>query len=268
MDVSLEGALDLESGRLDVDSSLFEGAGRINLGEDALLRIAGWAGEEPTIMRCAVNGPGSIEIDAGARLIMDGNSVVDLSGIADHVPDPNSGGTITVEGSLVVQGNATLQGTNISVKLLDVNTPNNIQYNNITLKEASTGFGGEFFVSGDARILRNHIISEGDRYLDMDPDPNAQERPVISNNRVTVVIKEGKLGSRGTLLELRAKDYDAGTPTNPGGRSGVYRVPADSPGFTADPSANWVLEKLILDPNAKVNLTNRQGFEFQDRCSW
>ena len=35
-----------------------------------------------------------------------------------------------------------------------------------------------------------------------------------------------------------------------------------SAGFTADPSANWVLETLELRPNARLNLTDRQGFEF------
>jgi len=264
--VRLDGLLDMRTGRLNIGSSLFDGIGRIRLGEQATLKIAGAPGAKPTIVRADIDGPGDIEIDAGQQLVIGGDSVVNLSGLTGHIPDAGNGGRITVKGTLVVQDRAAVESTRVSVKLFDVNTPNDIQHNDITLLEASTGFGGEFFVSGQARVRYNNIISEGDRYLDLDPDPYAKERPAISNNRITVIIKEGTLGSQGTLLELRAKDYDAGAIANPLGSSGAFQVAATSPGFTEDPSENWVLEKLILEPNSKVNLTNRQGFEFQELC--
>lgn len=264
VNVSLQGDLTLDAGRLDVISSWFLGPSQINLNEGTLLKITGEPGGAPTVIRTDVNGLGDIEIDAGQQLIIEGDAVVNLSGTGQCNPDPNIGGVIDVNGLLVVRGNAILESTNVNVKLFDVNDSNLIQYNNITLLEASAGFGGEFFVSGNAIIKCNNIVSEGDRYLDLDPDPYVLERPKIENNKITVIIKEAALGSQGTLLELRAKDYDFGGPSNPGPASGAYQVPASSRGFTEDPSENWVLEKLILEKNSKLNLTNRQGFEFQD----
>jgi hypothetical protein len=261
----LRGPLLLGAGRLNVVSNWLYGPGSLGLQEDAVLRVTGVPGAGPTIIHTAVNGPGNIEIDPGQQLIIEGDAVVNLGGVSGLNPDPNTG-RIIVRGSLAVQGNAALESTNVDVKILDVNTPNDIQYNNITLLEASTGFGGEFFVAGNAKIKYNNIVSQGDRYLDLDPDPQASERPTITNNRITVIIKEGTLGSQGTLLELRARDYECGwlNSPNPDCASGAYQVPADSTGFTEDPSENWVLEKLVLEENAKLNLTNRQGFEFQD----
>jgi hypothetical protein len=256
--VNLSGNLILTSGRLDVTSSWFYGEGGLCLTNDAILRITGQPESRPTIIRADITGPGNIEIDSGQQLIIEGDAVVNLGGIEGCNPDPNTGGHIIVKGALIVRGNASLESTNVDVKLFDVNTPNNIQYNNITLSEASIGFGGEFFVSGNATIKCNNIESEGDRYLDLDPDPDKPNRPIITENRISVLIKEGILGSQGTLLELRAKDYDAI------GTSGAYRVSSDSPGFTSDPSENWVLDKLELQENSKLNLTNRQGFEYQD----
>jgi parallel beta-helix repeat protein len=264
--VNLQGPLTLETGRLDVISSWFYGPGRIDLNDGTSLKVTGETNSNPTVIRTDTYGPGTIQIDAGQQLIIEGDAVVNLSGSTDVLPDPKIDGHIIVNGSLVVQGNTTLESTNIDVKLFDVNTPNDIQFNNIMLQEASTGFGGEFYVAGNAKIKYNNIVSEGDRYLDMDPDPFAPEKPTISQNQVTVIIKEGIFGSQGTLLELRARDYTCGwlNSSNPDCASGAYQVPAESHGFTDDPSQNWVIEKLILKENAKLNLTNRQGFEFQD----
>jgi len=260
----LEGDLNLIEGKLNIISSVLEGNAKIILGEDAQIRISGqWQYEPITTMRTSILGPGQIEVEAGQQLIIEGNAVLNLSGSPDEFLDPNRDGYIIVNGSLVVQGDATIERTNIDVKLLDVNTPKDIQYNNITLLEASIGFGGEFFVSENASIKNNNIISEGDRYLDLDPNPDDLSNPTIKNNLITVRIKEGKLTNQGTLLELRAKDYDTGTVTNPDGNSGAYRV-EDSVGFTEDPSENWVLERLELQENAKLNLTNRQGFRYQN----
>ena len=264
--INLQGDLTLEAGRLDVFSSLFDGPGQIKLNERTLLKITRttWTDRSnPTVIRADVNGPGDIEIDAGQQLIIEGDAIVNLGGSSECNPDANTGGFITVDGSLVIRGNASLVNTNVDAKLLEFEGDNNIHHNNILLLESSPGFGGEFFVSENASIYCNTIISEGDRYLDLDPDPRNRNLN-ISNNRTTVIIKEGTQGSQGTLLELRAADYDCGGPNNPDCSSGVYQVLPNSPGFTKDPSENWVLEKLILDQNAKLNLTNRQGFEFQD----
>ena len=261
--INLQGDLTLRVGRLDVFSSLFDGPGHIKLDEGTLLKVTGEPGASPTVIRTDVNGPGDIEIDASQQLIIEGDAILSLSGSSECNPDANTGGFITVDGSLAIRGNVSLVNTNVDAKLLEFEGDNNIQHNNILLVESSPGFGGEFFVSENAAIYCNTIISEGDRYLDLDPDPSNQNLN-ISNNRTTVIIKEGTQGSQGTLLELRAADYDWGGPNNPDCSPGAYQVPPDSPGFTEDPSENWVLESLILEANAKLILTNRQGFEFQD----
>jgi hypothetical protein len=264
--INLQGDLTLEAGRLDVFSSLFDGPGQIKLDERTLLKITRttWTDRaSPTVIRADVNGPGDIEIDAGQQLIIEGDAIVNLGGSSECNPDANTGGFITVDGSLVIRGNASLVNTNVDAKLLEFEGDSNIHHNNILLLESSPGFGGEFFVSENATIYCNTIISEGDRYLDLDPDPSNRNLN-ITENQITVIIKEGTPGSQGTMLELRAADYDCGGPNNPDCASGAYQVPPNSPGFTEDPSENWVLEQLILDQNAKLNLTNRQGFEFQD----
>ncbi len=219
-----------------------------------------------TYISSNIFGPGNIEIEAGAQLIITDWAVVDLGGSVECHPDPNTGGHIVVFGSLVVEGNATLENTNVDVMLLNVE--GDIQNNNIILRDVirndgtSTGYGGEFFVEGNATISCNNIISYGDRYLDMDPDPEAFPRPNISNNFITVIINEGQLGAHGTLLELRAADYDCYDTANPDCFSGAFQVSSSSSGF--NPTENWVLQQLIINDNAKLNLTNRPGFEFYD----
>ncbi|MHC4259238.1 MAG: S8 family serine peptidase [Planctomycetota bacterium] len=264
--ISLQGNLAIETGTLDVYSSWFGGPGQIYLAEGTLLRVTpttpvGRAG--PTVIRTDVNGLGDIEIDAGQQLIIEGDAVVNLSGSSECNPDANTGGFITVDGSLVIRGNASLLNTNVDVKLCEFGGNNNIQFNNVLLLETSEGFGGQFYVSENATIYCNTIISEGDRYFDLDPDPSNRNFN-ISDNRIIVIIKEGTEGSQGTLLELRAADYDCGGPNNPYCKSGAYQVSPNSPGFTEDPSENWVLKQLVLEEDSKLNLTNRQGFEFQD----
>ncbi|MHA2403941.1 MAG: hypothetical protein ACXADH_13180, partial [Candidatus Kariarchaeaceae archaeon] len=140
---------------------------------------------------------------------------------------------------------------------------NIIQNNDIRLIEASTNYGGQFYVQDSAVVIDNYIISEGDRYLDLDPDTDNRNTQ-IHNNTIEVIIKSGTPIEQGTLLELRAIDYDCGGPNNPSCESGAFQVSASSPGFTVDPSENWVLERLVIEEDAKLNLTNRQGFEFQD----
>ena len=132
-----------------------------------------------------------------------------------------------------------------------------IRNNNIGLLETTTGFGGEFFVSGNATVECNTIVSEGDRYIDLDPDPNAASRPTIRNNWITVIIKQGAGDTQGTLLELRSRDYDCNTN---GCESGAYPL-ADSIGYDVGTNA-WALQKLEILTDCKVNLTNRQGFEY------
>ncbi|MDM8005431.1 MAG: hypothetical protein QUV05_04670 [Phycisphaerae bacterium] len=260
--VNLVGDLAVATGRLDVLSAWFYGAGAIDLAPGSLLNLTGTPGAPATVLRSRIGGRGDILINAGQQLRVENGAVVDLSGSeptagCGNCPgsDPSAWGTVTVNGTLVVS-NATIKNTNVLVTLANLGSNTGIINNDIRLAEATTGYGGQFFVDGSAHIECNRIVSEGDRYLDLDPDPSIplQDRPLICDNRIYVEIKEGILGSKGTVLECRTQDQDAGVGD---GQSGAYLL-ASSTGY----SDTWVLQELKVLPDAKVNLTNRQGFEF------
>jgi parallel beta-helix repeat protein/predicted outer membrane repeat protein len=259
--------LELASGVFEI-GELVDGPGRVIVDLEATLMPAE-SRFISSVVRCDIVGNGLIYIPRAKQLTLENGATIDLSGeqSTGGCADPNDSdqwGTITVEGSLVVC-DATVQNTNVDVKLADFQGQNIIVNNDIHLLEASTGFGGEFFVEGASTIQCNHIVSEGDRYLDLDPDPSIDpnQRPWITENVIDVIISQGTHAQRGELLELRGGDYDCGNPNgvNPDCRSGAYHA-MSSPGFTADPSANWVLDSLEILPDAKVSLTNRQGFDF------
>jgi len=194
-------------------------------------------------------------------LVIDGfNTVIDLSGQTGiGCADPASSvfwGTISVGGTLLVR-DATIQNTNVDVTLVDIGGISDIVNNDIRLLDTSgAGFGGEFFVAGTASIQCNVITSHGDRYLDIDPDPDAIPRPTVGDNKITVIINQGASGEQGELLELRSEDLD---PAVGNGVSGAYPL-ISSAGYS-DP---WTLERLEVLPFSKVTLTNRQGFVFQN----
>ncbi len=278
--VRLTGGLLVENNELVADMSSFDGPGWLSISRGAVLRIRAHAGTGlrsraqmlgysplPTIFRTDIIGPGDIWIEENAELRIEQGATVDLSGhTGSGCADPSQAdqwGTITIEGALVVR-DATIQNTNVDVKLADFAGHNDIVNNNIFLLESSEGFGGEFWVEGNSLIRCNYIVSEGDRYMDLDPDPNDPEdqRPTLQYNYIHVLITQGAEGERGELLELRAQDFDCGGPYNPDCTSGAFQA-IGSPGFTEDPSENWVLETLEILPECKVSLTNRQGFDFQ-----
>ncbi len=263
----LSGQLHVETGELLVEQSWFTGSGTLNLADGTLLLVTQSAETSATIFRTDITGTGNIWIEPEAELRIEQGATVDLSGhTGSGCADPSQAdqwGTITIEGALVVR-DATIQNTNVDVKLADFAGHNDIVNNNIFLLESSEGFGGEFWVEGNSLIRCNYIVSEGDRYLDLDPDPNDPEdqRPTLQYNYIHVLITQGAEGERGELLELRAQDFDCGGPYNPDCTSGAFQA-IGSPGFTEDPSENWVLETLEILPECKVSLTNRQGFDFQ-----
>jgi probable HAF family extracellular repeat protein len=216
-----------------------------------------------TVFSSDIKGLGQIVIDQGARLTLSGGAIIDLSGTEPvsgncqascPSSNPSSWGTVSVNGELLVQ-DSTVRNSNVNVNLANISSNTTIINNDLRLLQSSIGFGGQFFVEGSSTIQCNKITSEGDRYLDLDPDPNPLiPHPVICNNKFYVNIKQGQLGPEGELLELRAQDYDNGVG---GGLSGHYQL-AYSPGY----SDTWTLEKLTLEHGTKLNLTNRQGFDF------
>ncbi len=260
--VYLAGDLRIDHGRMDVGSTWFHGPGTLRLAQGAELRISSVEGNRPTEIRSNIDGPGDVVVDAGCQLYLGEQAILDLHRQPGDTCAYAQGGRAILNGALVAQHEAVVRNTTICVNEAYFQSGNLIQSNDITLLEASSGSGGQFYVDGTSTITDNVIVSEGDRYLDLDPDPQSPTRPTITNNQISVVIKRREPADQGTLLELRALDYDAGTPVNPYASAGAFRSPT-SPGFTADPSANWVLEALTIETEAKLNLTNRQGFVFQ-----
>lgn len=67
----------------------------------------------------------------------------------------------------------------------------------------------EFFMDGSPTISNNKIIARGERYLDVDPDPDGSEHPVLLNNRIQVIVQLSTIcGAQGGLLALRSPDVD------------------------------------------------------------
>lgn len=253
--LELAGDVLIGDGACAVDNTLVSGAGDILLADQGLLEIRyGLEGREvfmrSNIFNNAPGDSGEIFIRAGGNMTVEDNAIIDLGGPA--------GGVLTVQGILVARENATIRNTNINVILLGL-SESEIRNNNIVLLD-QTGFGGEFFVEGNATIQDNIIVSEGDRYLDFDPDPDASQGLTLENNTLFVVIKQGVGFDQGTLLELRAEDFDCGGAANPTCVSGIHQS-LNPQGYTAQ---NWVIEQLEILPGAKLNLTNRPGFVFQD----
>ncbi|MBK8914435.1 MAG: right-handed parallel beta-helix repeat-containing protein [Phycisphaerales bacterium] len=243
----------------------FGGAAAITLSDAAELSLApANPVQGETVLRGRVSGTGQIAIDPGARLAIRDGGLIDLSGNSPGAicEDPSLSqlwGQIGVEGTLVVE-DATIQNSKVEVALADLLGQPQIVHNDIRLIDTveagpqSRAFGGEFFVRTGATIRCNVITSFGDRYLDLDPDPQ-NRNPNIYDNLIRVIITQGANGSRGELLELRTQDFDHGVG---GGASGAYPL-ANSAGY----DDAFALDVLEVRPGAKVNLTNRQGFVFQ-----
>jgi hypothetical protein len=262
--VNLQGNLHLQTGQLDLLSSAFDGPGQFLTEPNAVLNVTGSQfNDSPTIVKSDIRGVGDVNIEDAQQLIIGGSAVLNLSGLPDADCDAlgepgrtGSGGTVTIQGDLILRDKAQVRNTNIDIRLVRFEGQSSVVHNDIRLLEPTPGFGGEFFVDGDVTLSCNSIVSEGDRYLDLSPDPTADPRPNLINNRIDVLIKEGTAGSQGTLLECRTRDYDC---QDQACTSGAFQLDV-SPGFDDD----WVINRLEVRPNAKVNITNRPGFNFQD----
>ena len=270
----LAGDLTVRRGTLSIADSYLYGDGGIHLESDARLFITDdeqlnvappATSDSPVTMTADITGTGDIEIDAGEMLIVGEDAVIDLSRDQDDAcgKADNIGGEIIVNGSLIVTDDATVRNSTICVNQIEFEGNNVIQNNNISLLEATAGFGGQFFIQGSASILDNRITSEGDRYLDLDPEENNPTPPTIQNNIIDVLIKPGTPVKQGRLLELRSQDVDCDPATDPAGcPAGAFPL-ASSAGY----DDTWALDTLEVQPNAKLNLTNRQGFDFNGEDS-
>ena len=267
--VDLAGDLTVSSGRLDLRSSRVDGVGRLLLGPAGTLQISRDHGRSPeaaaspTIIRSTIIGSGRLAVDAGEELVLGGNACVDLREPGSGEPCGQGGipaGEILIDGKLLVRDNSSVRNANVNVRQASIKEGSEIQYNDIFMLDAMQA-GGEFFVAGGATIANNIITSVGDRYLDLDPDPSVAQHPSINQNIIHVRVETDPALPRGTMLELRAQDADCGIAANLDCRSGAFPVVIGDR-FEALPAQNWLLETLEVRPGAKVNLTNRPGFQF------
>jgi len=259
--VQLDGVLDVESGEVRVSNTWINGAGTLELHENSTLVAGEGTTSRTSVFRgIQIKGLGNIVVMPNEQLRIESGSTIDLNGIdgvglCNDINQAGTWGQVDVQGSLVVK-NADVQNANVQVKLVGLQDSSLIELNDITLLESVEGFGGEFFVEGNSTIQCNVITSYGDRYLDMDPDPTVVPRPVIQDNLISVIITQGTQTGFGELLELRTEDQDLAINN---GASGAHFL-ASSAGY----DDTWTLERLEVMPNAKVTLTNRPGFEFQN----
>ena len=196
-----------------------------------------------TIISTNVIGAGDVKIQSGSELRL-ADGMLRLQDIAAQQ------GTIEANGKLIASGNAFVKDSHIQINSAAFVQGSEVHYNDV---------GGEFFVEGAVSITNNTIEAEGDRYLNLDPAGYGQM--TIEDNNITVIIPPEELSEQGTLLELRGRDFDCGTTTNPDCMSGAWQTTIGNR-FDNEPADNWVLERLELESNARLNLTNRRGFEF------
>lgn len=226
-----------------------------------------------TEIRSDITGTGDIDIRTGATMILDGGATINLSGLppgeCGNTTNSESWGTIFTNGLFEVRQGA-VRSCNIAVNLANFLDGTSIENNDISLTQAG-GFGGKFFCGGGATVSCNVIEAEGDRYLDLDPDPNQMPRPTIgfgpTANKITVKIFQGAGLDQGELLELRSVDYDHDEGAGLSGAWPLTTSAGDNEPDGGGYNNAWVLETLEIFPDAKVNLTNRQGFVFHLPCS-
>lgn len=243
----------LDAYALGIRNTWIEGPGTLFLGQYATLYVDGWPEDSNTI-RSNVFGPGSIHVWWNSRLVIGGNAIIDLERQPGDTCGNHQGGVMEVYGTVELRDNATIRNTNLCVYELETSGAGNFENNNITLLETETGYGGQVFMQPGTNLLNNVIDSLGDRYLDLDPDPEALDRVNVDGNSFRVHIQANPNG-RGRVLEARSEDLDCTGNCD----SGAFHLPT-SPAY----GETWTLEELEVRAGAEVTLTNRQGFVFQD----
>jgi parallel beta-helix repeat protein/predicted outer membrane repeat protein len=215
------------------------GDGTLHIESDAILAL------DDSRIRCNIYGTGVLYVDLDSELTVEGDAIVDLG----HETDRSKNGTIQCDGLLRVKNNVWILNANINVSRARFEGDASI-FNSVITAEAGVPYG-QFFIEGTTTITGNRIDADGDRYMDLDP---SEFNGVVEDNQICVRITEGVGQTRGGLLELRGQE--------------VVRYPCTDefacrlePGTIPDFDVNtWTLEELVLEPDAKVNLTNRFDF--------
>jgi len=215
---------------------MLTGDGTLHLQSDAALVL------DDSRIRCNLSGTGSVWVDLGSELIIEGDANIDMLG------DAGTKGTIQCDGLLLVKNNAQIRNTEVNITRASFEGHADIS-NSVIVAEAGAPYG-QFFIEDTVGVTNNEIHADGDRYMDLDPSVFAG---VIQNNRIYVTITEGQNNTRGGLLELRGRDLEV-----PPCESNEFFCYIDKvPDF--DPNT-WTIEQLELVEGAKLNLTNRFDF--------
>lgn len=175
-----------------------------------------------------IGGGVNICIWLGGEIVIDSNAVVDLN----DPNDPNIKGTIQCDGLLDVKDNAQLKHATVNVS------------------RQAGGYFGKFQVEGSAQATNLDIYADGDRYMDVDP---CTFTGTIANNRIYVNITESD-----GLLELRGRNL-ASSPCDFNDPN-VLACQLDSNTMPAFDTNSWTLERLEVQPGAKVTLVNRFSY--------
>ncbi|MHC5061319.1 MAG: hypothetical protein ACYTFK_09580 [Planctomycetota bacterium] len=197
---------------------------------------------------CDIFGPGSIHSGVESKLIIGGDAVIDLI----NPDDPDDKGTIICDGLLQVTDEAQIHNTNITVTLSSFEDNTSISNSVITVN--STAPYGQFFVGPNVVVSGNDIIADGDRYMNLRASDFGDG---LQNTRIFVTITEGVGQTQGGLFELRGQDGLASHSCPP--EQFLCQVP---PGTIPDcDTTSWTIERLELIEGAKLNLTNRSGYQ-------
>lgn len=197
-------------------------------------------------IHCDILGPGTIEVPLENSLFIERQAVIDLAG------DNGAQGQFLCDGLLQVRDNAAILNANVVIRRARLED-NAIMHNCVINAEAGDPFG-QFFVEDSAMIGLDRLVSDGDRYLDVDP---TRFQGSIDINSITVHVTEGMGTSRGGLFELRGRPGLAGD-TNCHPDNAFLCQTNSQPAWTSE---SWTIDTLELQAGAKLNLTNR--FDFQ-----
>ena len=215
---------------------MLTGDGTLHLQSDAALVL------DESRIRCNLSGTGSVWVDLGSELIIEGDANIDMLG------DAGTKGTIQCDGLLLVKNNAQIRNTEVNITRASFEGNADIS-NSVIVAEAGAPYG-QFFIEDTVGVNNNEIHADGDRYMDLDPSVFAG---VIQSNRIYVTITEGQNNTRGGLLELRGRDLEV-----PPCESNEFFCRIDKvPNFDTN---TWMIEQLELVEGAKLNLTNRFDF--------
>ncbi len=200
------------------------------------------------LVLCDLSGPGTIHSGVDSKLVIGGNAVIDLY----NADDPDDNGTIICEGLFEVKDDVQINNANIEITVASFE--DNAGISNCTITVNSIAPYGQFFIDTNVTISDNIILTDGDRYMNLDASIFAGN---IQNNLIYVTITEGVGQDVGGLFELRGQDGLVSNSCAP--EEFLCQV---SPGTIPDCDPNtWTIERLELIEGAKLNLTNRSNYQ-------